>query len=158
MHIVLHNPEIPENTGNIGRTCVITNSTLHLIEPLGFKLNDKMIKRAGLDYWDKLKVERYLNYREFLDKTEADRNSHNSKIFFATTKGAVPYSSVRYGPHDYIMFGKESGGIPVEILNTAPQNCIRIPMYNTERSLNLANSVSIILYEGLRQNDFPGLT
>lgn len=157
MHIVLHQPEIPSNTGNIGRTCVITGSRLHLIEPLGFRINDKLIKRAGLDYWDKLDKTLYLNYEEFLERTLNDRISQNSRIFYATTKGAVPYSSVSYGPNDYIMFGKESGGIPLSILNSHPGECIKIPMHPDERSLNLANSVSVILYEALRQNGFPGL-
>lgn len=154
MNIVLHQPEIHLNTGNIGRTCVITGSSLHLIEPLGFKLNDKMIKRAGLDYWDRLDVHRHLNYEEFLHYIGSDSSS---RVWFATTKAHRAYSEVSYGANDYIMFGKESGGIPPEILDTDPDACIRIPMLPDERSLNLANSVCIILYEALRQNGFPNL-
>lgn len=157
MHIVLHQPEIPYNTGNIGRTCVITASALHLIEPLGFRINDKLIKRAGLDYWDKLEKYTHLNYEAFLEATQNERREKGSRIFYATTKGGVIYTDVNYAPNDYIMFGKESGGIPSEILERDPSSCIKIPMSPDERSLNLSNSVAIILYEALRQNRFPGL-
>ncbi len=151
MNIVLHQPEIPSNTGNIGRTCVATGSSLHLIEPLGFILNDKTLKRAGMDYWDKLQYERYMNYGDFKDK-----NPH-VKVWLATTKGAQSYTDVRYSPGDFIMFGREGGGIPEEILKADPDDCIRIPMGYGIRSLNLANSVAIVLYEALRQIGFPGL-
>ena len=148
MNIVLHEPEIPANTGNIGRTCVATGSTLHLIEPLGFRLNEKEIKRAGMDYWEHLDVRRYDDYRDFCEKNP------NAKIWFATTKAKHTYTDVEFGPDDYIMFGKESAGIPEEILVDHEENCIRIPMLPQIRSLNLSNSVSIVLYEALRQQNF----
>lgn len=148
LNIVLHQPEIPANTGNIGRTCVATGTRLHLIEPLGFRLNEKSIKRAGMDYWDDLEVIRYTNYEEFLEKNP------NAKIYYATTKAKHTYTEVNYEPDCYIMFGKESGGIPEEILVENPDTCIRIPMLDSIRSLNLSNSVAICLYEALRQNNF----
>ena len=148
MNIVLHEPEIPANTGNIGRTCVATGSTLHLIEPLGFRLNEKEIKRAGMDYWEHLDVRRYDDYKDFCEKNP------NAKIWFATTKAKHTYTDVEFGPDDYIMFGKESAGIPEEILVDHEENCIRIPMLPQIRSLNLSNSVSIVLYEALRQQNF----
>lgn len=148
MNIVLHQPEIPANTGNIGRTCVATGTTLHLIEPLGFSLSEKNLKRAGMDYWDKLDVRRYVNFEDFLEKNP------NAKIWMATTKAKHVYTDVEYGPDDYIMFGKESAGIPEEILVDYENTCVRIPMLNEIRSLNLSNSVSIVLYEALRQNNF----
>ncbi len=148
MNIVLHEPEIPANTGNIGRTCVATGSVLHLIEPLGFRLNEKEIKRAGMDYWEHLDVRRYDDYRDFCEKNPG------VKIWYATTKAKHVYSDVTFGPDDYIMFGKESAGIPEEILVEHEENCIRIPMLPQIRSLNLSNSVSIVLYEALRQQQF----
>lgn len=151
MNIVLHQPEIPANTGNIGRTCVATGTRLHLIEPLGFRLNEKSIRRAGMDYWEHLDVTRYINYQEFLDQNP------RAKIWFATTKAKQVYSEVSFGPDDYIMFGKESAGIPEEILVTNEEHCIRIPMLSDIRSLNLSNSVAIVLYEALRQNDFQSM-
>lgn len=157
MHIVLHQPEIPSNTGNIGRSCVATDSPLHLIEPLGFLLNDKMVKRAGMDYWPQLKLSRHVNYEAFLEETKAHREATGAQIWYCTTKARQCYTDVAFGPEDYLMFGKESGGIPEEILAAHPENCIRIPMGGDIRSLNLANSVAIILYEALRQQDFAGL-
>lgn len=151
MNIILHQPEIPANTGNIGRTCVATNTVLHLIEPLGFRLNEKEIKRAGMDYWEHLDVRRYINFEEFLEKNPG------AKIYMATTKAHKSYTEVEFGPDDYIMFGKESAGIPEEILVDYEDTCIRIPMLPKIRSLNLSNSVSIVLYEALRQNDFAGM-
>ena len=151
MNIVLHEPEIPENTGNIGRTCVATDSVLHLIKPLGFVIDDKHLKRAGLDYWPKLKYFVYESYEDFLAKNP------NAKIFYATTKAKRCYSEVSFGPDDFIMFGKESAGIPEEILVDNEPTCIRIPMWGDIRSLNLGNSVAIILYEALRQNSFGEL-
>ena len=148
MNIVLLEPEMPANTGNIGRTCVATKSRLHLIEPLGFKLNEKMLKRAGLDYWDKLDVTVYSDYQDFLDKNPG------AKIYMATTKAHKVYTEPEYEPDCYIMFGKESAGIPEEILLDNQENCVRIPMWGDIRSLNLSNSVSIVLYEALRQNGF----
>ena len=149
--VVLHEPEIPANTGNIGRTCVATGTSLHLIDPLGFQLTQKALKRAGMDYWDRLSVGRYMNYEDFLDKHPG------AVIWYATTKAQRSYSDVSFGPDDFIMFGKESAGIPEEILKANEERCIRIPMMPGERSLNLSNSVSIVLYELLRQNGFPGL-
>lgn len=152
MHIVLHEPEIPANTGNIGRTCVATNTSLHLIEPLGFRLDEKAIKRAGMDYWQDLDIKTYINYADFLNKNPG------AKIWYATTKCEKGYSDVSFSEDDFIMFGKESAGIPEEILVENPDRCIRIPMSEGIRSLNLSNSVAIVLYEALRQNGFPGLT
>ncbi len=148
MHIILHQPEIPANTGNIGRTCVATGTSLHLIEPLGFHLDEKSVKRAGMDYWSQLDVNRYVNFEEFLGKHPG------SKIWMATTKAKHSYTEVSFGPDDFIMFGKESAGIPEEILVDHEEDCIRIPMLPTIRSLNLSNSVAIVLYEALRQNGF----
>lgn len=151
MHIILHQPEIPANTGNIGRTCVATGTSLHLIEPLGFRLDEKSIKRAGMDYWEHLDVTRYVNFQEFRDKHP------DAKIWMATTKAKHVYTDVSFGPDDYIMFGKESGGIPEEILVENEETCIRIPMLDQIRSLNLSNSVAIVLYEALRQNHFANM-
>lgn len=151
MNIVLHQPEIPANTGNIGRTCVATGSTLHLIEPLGFSLSEKAIKRSGMDYWKELDVKTYMNFDEFLEK-----NNH-PKIWMATTKAKHVYSDVSYGTDDFIMFGKESAGIPEEILVQYEETCVRIPMLSEIRSLNLSNSVAIMLYEGLRQTGFESM-
>ena len=151
MHIVLHQPEIPANTGNIGRTCVATGTGLHLIEPLGFHLDERSIKRAGMDYWEQLDVTRYINYREFLEKHPG------AKIWMATTKARKVYTEVSFGMDDFIMFGKESAGIPEEILDENEENCIRIPMLDQIRSLNLSNAVAIVLYEALRQNDFGNM-
>lgn len=152
MNIVLFEPEMPLNTGNIGRTCVATNTKLHLIEPLGFKLNEKAIKRAGLDYWDKLDVTVYCDFQDFLDKNPG------AKIYMATTKAPKVYTEVSYDPDCYIMFGKESAGIPEEILVDHEEDCVRIPMWGDIRSLNLSNSVAIVLYEALRQNGFEKMT
>lgn len=151
LNIVLHEPEMPANTGNIGRTCVAAGACLHLIEPLGFKINDKMLKRAGLDYWDKLNVTVYDDFQDFLERNPG------AKIYMATTKSKQKYTDVSYEKDAYIMFGKESAGIPEELLLNNKENCVRIPMMPGERSLNLANSVAIVLYEALRQQEFPGL-
>ena len=151
MNIVLHEPEIPQNTGNISRTCAVTHSKLHLIKPLGFSVEDRYLKRSGLDYWQFLDVSYYENFEDFLDKNP------NAKIFMATTKAKKIYTDVTYSENDFIMFGKESAGIPEEILVDNEDTCIRIPMNPEIRSLNLANSVAIVLYEALRQNDFHGM-
>lgn len=151
LNIVLHEPEMPANTGNIGRTCVATDTVLHLIEPLGFKINDKMLKRAGLDYWDKLDVRIYDDFDDFLAKNPG------VKIYMATTKAARSYTDVQYEDDCYIMFGKESAGIPESILQKYQDTAVRIPMWGDIRSLNLSNSVAIVLYEALRQNNFLGL-
>ena len=148
LNIVLYEPEIPANTGNIGRTCVATGTKLHLIEPLGFSLSEKALKRAGMDYWSQLDVERYVNYEDFLQRNPG------AKIYMATTKAKKIYSEASYEPDCYIMFGKESAGIPEEILVEHPEECVRIPMFGETRSLNLSNSVAIVLYEALRQNQF----
>ena len=199
MNIVLHEPEIPFNTGAIGRTCVATKSTLHLIKPYGFILNDKNIKKAGMDYWSLLKLREYISYEEFmagveeekremeiamgeasplhsdlsasenisssnaLSETISDKNTSGTKIalpkvWYATTKAHKTHTEVSFSPNDYIVFGKESAGIPEEILVDNEEQCIRIPMLEEARSLNLSNSVAIILYEALRQQDFPFLS
>lgn len=151
LNIVLLEPEIPANTGNIGRTCVATGTRLHLIEPLGFSLSEKALKRAGMDYWKDLDVKTYIDYQDFLEKNPGAR------IYMATTKARKNYTEVSYESDCYIMFGKESAGIPEEILVKDPENCIRIPMIGGIRSLNLGNSVAIVLYEALRQNGFAGM-
>lgn len=148
LNIVLYEPEIPQNTGNIGRTCVATGTRLHLIEPLGFSINEKNLKRAGMDYWKDLDVSTYICWEDFLEKNP------NANIFMATTKSKKCYTDVKFSDNDYIMFGKESAGIPEEILVNYRDTSIRIPMLGDTRSLNLANSVAIVLYEALRQNDF----
>ena len=151
MNIVLFEPEIPQNTGNIGRTCVATGTRLHLIGPMGFKIDEKSVKRAGMDYWKDLDVTEYDGWEEFLEKNP------NAKIYFGTTKAKQRYTDVIYEEDCYIMFGKESAGIPEEILVENPDTCIRIPMNSDIRSLNLSNSVAIVLYEALRQQDFKGM-
>lgn len=148
MNIVLLEPEIPDNTGNIGRTCVATGLSLHLIKPLGFDISEKAVRRAGLDYWKDLDLRVYENYDDFL------RQNDNPPVIMATTKAEKKYTDISYDRDCYIMFGKESKGIPEEILIRAPQNCVRIPMRAGYRSLNLSNSVAIVVYEALRQNDF----
>lgn len=151
MNIVLLEPEIPQNTGNIGRTCCATGTKLHLIEPMGFRINEKSLKRAGMDYWENLDVTIYDSFRDFLEKNP------EAKIWMATTKAPKRYTDVQFQENDFIMFGKESAGIPEEILVDHKDDCIRIPMNPEIRSLNLANSVAIVLYEALRQNEFAGM-
>ena len=151
LNIVLHEPAIPANTGNIGRTCCATGTRLHLIGPLGFSLSEKALKRAGMDYWDKLDVTVYDDYDDFCKKNP------NAKIYYATTKAPNVYSEAKFESDCYIMFGKESGGIPEDILVGHQDTCIRIPMNPEIRSLNLSNSVAIVLYEALRQNSFAGM-
>lgn len=148
LNVVLYEPEIPANTGNIGRTCVATGTRLHLIEPLGFVLTEKALRRAGLDYWPQLDVTRYACYEEFLERNPG------AKLYMATTKGRKAYTDVSYESDCYLMFGRESAGIPEEILRAHPDEAIRIPMLPGTRSLNLGNSVAIVLYEALRQNGF----
>ena len=148
LNIVLLEPEIPSNTGNIGRTCVAAGARLHLIEPLGFRLNEKSIRRAGMDYWEHLDVTRYIDYQDFLEKNPGAR------IYMATTKARRLYTDVKYEDDCYIMFGKESAGIPEEILLQNQERAVRIPMLSDIRSLNLATSVAIVLYEALRQHGF----
>ena len=151
LNIVLYEPEIPANTGNIGRSCVATNTRLHLIEPLGFSLEEKQLKRAGMDYWKDLDVTTYVNWEDFCQRNP------EAKVYYATTKARHVYSEVNYESDCYIMFGKESAGIPEEILKDHPDTCVRIPMVGETRSLNLSNSVAIVLYEALRQNDFSNM-
>ncbi|MBS4537787.1 tRNA (uridine(34)/cytosine(34)/5-carboxymethylaminomethyluridine(34)-2'-O)-methyltransferase TrmL [Clostridium sp. D2Q-11] len=153
INIVLMEPEIPQNTGNIARTCAATGSSLHLIRPLGFSLDSKHLKRAGLDYWDLLDVHYYDSYEELIEKVG------QNKVFYATTKADHSYTDMEFNDDCYIIFGKETKGIPEEILNENKETCLRIPMINNKnaRSLNLANSVNIIVYEALRQIDFPNM-
>ena len=148
MNIILFEPEIPANTGNIGRTCVATGTSSHLIEPLGFRITEKAVKRAGMDYWDQLDLHIYDNFEDFLQKNP------NAKIYMGTTKAKKTYTEVSYEPDCFLMFGKESAGIPEEILVDYEETSIRIPMNSNIRSLNLSNSVAIVLYEALRQNQF----
>ncbi|SCJ01607.1 tRNA (cytidine(34)-2'-O)-methyltransferase [uncultured Clostridium sp.] len=150
LNIVLYQPEIPQNTGNIARTCVLTNSTLHLIKPLGFSIDDKAVKRSGLDYWSELKLEVHESYEDFINKY-GDR-----RIFLASTHGGNYYNEESYKAGDFIMFGRESKGVPQDV-HEAHTN-IRVPMIKTStRSLNLSNTVAIIAYEALRQMDFPDM-
>ena len=151
LHVVLFEPEIPPNTGNISRTCAATGSVLHLIGPLGFSLSDKYLKRAGLDYWSLLDVRYYDSYLEFEQK-----NPSGSK-YFLTTKAKRCYCDVKYEPDCYIVFGKETAGLPMTLLKANSQNCFRIPMVEEARSLNLSNAVAIVIYEALRQTGFRGL-
>ena len=148
INIVLHEPEIPANTGNIGRTCVAAGARLHLIRPLGFQINEKAVRRAGLDYWNQLDVTVYDDYQDFLNRNPG------AVIYMATTKAKKIYTEISYEPDCYIMFGKESAGIPEEILVENQERSVRIPMNPEIRSLNLSNSAAIILYEALRQNHF----
>lgn len=151
MNIVLLEPEIPQNTGNIGRTCVATETSLHLIRPLGFDITEKAVKRAGLDYWKALDLKLYDNFEHFLNENPG------IQLFMATTKARKTYADVCYNKDSFIMFGKESAGIPENILIEHKESCIRIPMLSECRSLNLSNSAAIILYEALRQNGFDNL-
>ena len=151
LNVVLHQPEIPANTGNIGRTCVATGCRLHLIHPLGFDISEKQVRRAGLDYWKDLEVFEYEDYEDFVAKNP------DAKVFYATTKARQTYCDVSYPEDAYIMFGKESAGIPEEILVDHEESCVRIPMLGETRSLNLSNSVAILVYEAMRQQNFAQL-
>ena len=151
MHIVLYAPEIPQNTGNIARTCAATGSVLHLIEPLGFQLSDKYLKRAGLDYWHLMELHVHPDFDTMM-KEYPDAVYH-----FATTKAPRSYHEVKYGENDFIVFGCETKGLPESLLSRVYDRCIRIPMREEARSLNLSNSVAIVLYEALRQQEFKGL-
>lgn len=148
INIVLLEPEQGGNVGNIGRTCLAIGAKLHLIEPLGFHLTDREIRRAGMDYWYQVDVTRYDNYEDFLEK------NLGAVIYMATTKSKTVYTEVRYEDNAYLMFGKESAGIPEEILMENRERCVRIPMLPDIRSLNLANSVAIVAYEAMRQQEF----
>ena len=151
MHIVLVEPEIPANTGNIARTCAATGTILHLVRPLGFSTDDKYLKRAGLDYWHLVEIHYYDNFQEF-----ARKNSHR-RFLLTTTKGNRFYTEISYQPEDMLLFGKETEGLSMEIRQAYPDNQLRIPMIGAARSLNLGNSVATVLYEALRQQGFPGL-
>lgn len=155
LNIVLVEPEIPQNTGNIARTCAATGSKLHLVKPLGFEISDKYLKRAGLDYWDKLDIEEHESLNDFLIKYPPEKNN----MFFITTKGKHCYSDIDYSTLDniYLLFGKETKGLPEDLLQKYIDDAIRIPMKKNLRSLNLSNSVSILAYEVLRQNRFEDL-
>ena len=150
LNIVLVEPEIPQNTGNIARTCACTNTHLHLVRPFGFEISDKTLRRAGLDYWDKVDITYYDSLDDFLQKHKDD------KLFYATTKANKSYTDVTIPDGAYILFGKETKGLPENLIFSDYENAIRIPMFGSLRSLNLSNSVAIILYEALRQNDFFG--
>jgi len=151
LHVVLVEPEIPQNTGNIARTCAATGCILHLVRPLGFSTEDKYLKRAGLDYWHLVEI----HYHDSVDEIFA--RYPEGDFYFSTTKGARDYASVRYAPDSFIFFGKETAGLPEDLLRRHYDRCIRIPMREEARSLNLSNSVAIIVYEALRQLGFPGL-
>jgi len=155
LNIVLVEPEIPQNTGNIARTCAAIGAKLHLVKPLGFEISDKYLKRAGLDYWDKLEIEEHSSLNDFLNKYIPEENN----MFFVTTKGKNCYSDIDYSKYDnvFLLFGKETKGLPENLLKKYMPNCIRIPMRKTLRSLNLSNSVAIVAYEVLRQIDFGEL-
>lgn len=152
LNIVLVEPQIPQNTGNIARTSAVTGARLHLVRPLGFEIDDKKLKRAGLDYWDKLDISYYDNIDDFFGKNSGD-------FYFCTTKAQNIYSDIEYNPEKpvYLIFGREDAGLPESLLVKHPETCIRIPMRNTLRSLNLSNSVAIAVYEVLRQWDYPEL-
>ena len=147
-NIVLVEPEIPQNTGNIARTCAATGSKLHIVKPMGFAIDDRKLKRAGLDYWHLLGVKYYDSLKDFFDKTRGGR------YFFSTTKAQKKYTDIEFCDGDYILFGKETKGLPEELLYENPQSCIRIPMISEARSLNLSNEVAIVVYEALRQVGF----
>jgi len=151
LNVVLLEPEIPQNTGNIGRTCVATGTRLHLIEPLGFQINEKQLRRAGMDYWKDLDVTTYIDWQDFTEKNPGAR------LIMATTKGLQVYSDFEYRDNDYLVFGKESAGLPEELLLEHRETAVRIPMNSDIRSLNLSNSVAIMVYEALRQLEFQGM-
>lgn len=151
LNIVLVEPQIPQNTGNISRTCAVTGARLHLIKPFGFEISDKHLKRAGLDYWDKLDISYYENLDDFFSKNNGD-------YFFFTTKGRKVYSDVSYPDNAFLFFGREDKGLDETLLYNNPEKCVRVPMRNNLRSLNLSNTVAIAAYEVLRQWDFPDLS
>ncbi len=152
MNVVLVEPEIPPNTGNVARLCAATNSTLHLIEPFGFKLDDARLKRAGMDYWQQVKWHRWASWNEFLKQLPA-----SAQLWFVESGGTRVYSEVNYSPDDYLVFGRETAGLPKALLEQFPESWLRIPMFNAQsRSLNLSNCVSLVLYEALRQQGFSG--
>ncbi|MBM3837820.1 MAG: tRNA (uridine(34)/cytosine(34)/5-carboxymethylaminomethyluridine(34)-2'-O)-methyltransferase TrmL [Verrucomicrobia bacterium] len=152
MNIVLIEPEIPPNTGNIARLCAATKTRLHLIEPFGFKLDDRQLKRAGMDYWQHVEWHRWPSWTHFVNQVSA-----SSRLWFIESQGPRPYADARYGPDDYLVFGRETAGLPKELLAQHRETWLRIPMFNPKaRSLNLSNCVALVLYEALRQHDFQG--
>lgn len=151
LHVVLVEPEIPANTGNIARTCAATGTHLHLVRPLGFHTDDKTLKRAGLDYWFAVQIQYYDSFQEVMDK------NRDGRFFFASTKASKRYSDFQFKDGDFFVFGKETKGLPEELLNAYPDQCLRMPMQDAVRSLNLSNSAAIIVYEALRQLDFPNM-
>ena len=151
LHIVLVEPEIPQNTGNIARTCAATGAELHLVAPLGFSLEDRYLKRAGLDYWHLLTVHRHPSFDQFMEACG------DGSLFYVTTKARQVYSDVHYPPESYLLFGKETAGLPEDLLKAHPERCIRIPMIGAARSLNLSNAAAIVAYECLRQQGFGGM-
>ncbi len=152
LHIVLHEPLIPANTGNIARTCAATGTHLHLIHPLGFSTEDRYLKRAGLDYWHAVTIHHYDSFEHFVEK-----NQNGGSFYFVETSGSKLYTDVSFQDGDYIILGKETSGLPQEILNQYPGQVIRIPMGGATRSINLSNCAAIVVFEGLRQIGFPGL-
>ena len=151
LNVVLIEPEIPQNTGNIARTCAAVGARLHLVEPMGFKIDDAKLKRAGLDYWYHLNITYYSDTDDFFEKNKSEN------LYFFTTKAAKLYSEIQYGQNPYLIFGKETAGIPEDILKRNLDSCVRIPMRDSLRSLNLSNAVAIGVYETLRQSNFEGL-
>lgn len=151
LNIVLVEPEIPQNTGNIARTCAATGCKLHLVKPLGFSVEDKYLKRAGLDYWSLVEIKYYDNLEAFFN------TYREGSFFFSTTKAKNRYTDVKYAKDCFILFGKETAGLPKSLLSQNPDKCIRVPMIDEARSLNLSNSVAIVVYEALRQIDFPNM-
>ncbi len=150
LNIVLHEPEIPQNTGNIARTCAATGTRLHIIKPMGFEINDKHLKRAGLDYWNLLDITYYENLEDFFEKNDGN-------YYFCSTKAPSTYTEASFKDNDYLFFGKETKGLPESLLSENLDKCIRIPMVSDARSLNLSNSVAIVVYEALRQTGFLNL-
>ncbi|HUC84186.1 MAG TPA: tRNA (cytidine(34)-2'-O)-methyltransferase [Candidatus Acidoferrales bacterium] len=152
MNIVLVEPEIPPNTGNVARLCAATRAVLHLIEPFGFKLDDARLKRAGMDYWQQVEWHRWKSWTAFQEALATE-----ARLWFVESKGAQLYSQVKYGPEDYLVFGRETAGLPAKLLADKPDRWLRIPMFNARsRSLNLSNCVALVLFEALRQQGFPG--
>ena len=151
INIVLYSPEIPQNTGNISRTCAVTGARLHIIKPIGFEISDRTLKRAGLDYWDKLDVTYYENYEDFIEQNE------DAELFFFSAHGKLSYADVEYPDNSFLVFGRESVGLPKELVAENFDRSVRIPMRKTLRCLNLSNSVAIAVYELLRQKDFVDL-
>lgn len=151
MHIVLYEPEIPQNTGNIARTCAATGSHLHLVKPLGFSTDDRYLKRAGLDYWHLVDIHYYDSFQELREKYK------DHTFYYTTTKAKKFYTEVKYSPNDFLVFGPETRGLPLELLTANAPYCVRIPMVSEARSLNLSNSVAIVVYEALRQLNFPNM-